>query len=857
MDRKQTSATTMTHEDAPAPVSPSSDAGPVARRRPGSLRRAHASTTIATLAIPAFSLVLGAALMLGVGLPRASESSANADSPAPTAADRVDFNADIRPILSNNCFKCHGPDEGKTEGGRRLDTLEHATSPTKKSRRAIVPTKPGESELIKRVSSSDDDERMPPPEMHKTLTPAEIATLSKWIEEGAEYKPHWSLVPPVKTDAPVVKNAAWCRNFIDPFVLARLEKEGLAPSPEADLETLLRRVSLDLTGLPPSPKEIDDFLADAAKNRDGAYERVVDRLLASDAYGERWARVWLDLARFADTRGYEKDDRRVIWPYRDWVIRAFNSDTPFDRFTIAQLAGDLVDNASDDDLIATAFHRNTMNNDEGGTDDEEFRSAAVVDRVNTTMQVWMGVTAGCAQCHSHRYDPVSQREYYGLFALLDQTQDADRPDESPTFMVGSTEDKARLATLEAALRDREAELAACVAKKDDTDAGKAEVERLTKARDVARAETDAQRARLPSIPIMRELPPDQRRTTKIHIKGSFLNQGDPVEPGVPVAYGKLRESEPRNRLGFAHWLVDRSNPLTARVTVNRWWEQFFGVGIVETVEDFGSQAPMPTHPALLDALAVDFMERGWSMKKLCKSIVTSSTYRQSSRARPECMERDARNLLLWRGPRFRLDAEMLRDSALCAAGLLSPKMYGPSVFPRQPDGIWAMPYSGDSWVLSEGEDRFRRAVYTFIRRTAPYPSMMTFDAGSRESCLPRRIRTNTPLQALTTLNDPVYVEAAQGVARRAVGEGGADPSARAAYMIKLCIGRTPRDGEVERIVSLYQGELAHYTGDNDNAIKMATDPLGALPEGMNAPELAAWTVVANVVLNLDETLTKN
>lgn len=819
-------ASTGTHADSVSPLA---------------IESRHAGVTMS-----AATLALAAGLMLGFGLPRASD-------PAP-AADRVDFNAHIRPILSNNCFKCHGPDEAKAEGGLRLDTLEHATAPTKKNHRAIVPGKPGESELIKRVASKDDDDRMPPPELHKALTPAEVATLSKWIQEGAEYKLHWSLVPPVRGESPAVKNTVWCRSFIDAHVLARLEKEGLSPSPEADKETLLRRVSLDLTGLPPAPKEIDDFLADTS---DAAYERVVDRLLASDAYGERWARLWLDLARFADTRGYEKDDRRTIWPYRDWVIRAFNSDMPFDRFTVSQIAGDLLENSSDDDLVATAFHRNTMNNDEGGTDDEEFRSAAIVDRVNTTMQVWMGVTAGCAQCHSHKYDPVSQREYYGLFAFLDQTQDADKPDESPTFMVGSPEDKAKLAALDAALRDREAELAACVAKNDATDAGKAEVDRLTKARDAARAEADTQRAKLPSIPIMRELPPDQRRTTKIHLKGSFLNRGDPVEPGVPIAYGNLRDNQPRNRLGFARWLVDRANPLAARVTVNRWWEQFFGVGLVETVEDFGSQAPMPTHPALLDALAVEFMDHGWSMKQLCKSIVMSATYRQSSRARAECMERDARNRLLWRGPRFRLDAEMLRDSALSAAGLLSRKLYGPSVFPRQPDGIWAMPYSGDSWVLSAGEDRFRRALYTFIRRTAPYPSMMTFDAGSRESCLPRRTRTNTPLQALTTLNDPVFVEAAQGLARRAVREGGADPKSRAAYMIKLCIGRTPRAGEVERLFSLYEGELANYTASNDSAIKMATDPLGPLPDGASPPELAAWTVVANVVLNLDETLTKN
>lgn len=1046
-------------------------------------RRAPTTGVGPAPAASAAVMVLAAGFMLGSGLPRAGVAA--------PSDDRVDFNADIRPVLSNNCFKCHGPDEAKAEGGLRLDTFEHATAPTRKGHRAIVPGKPGESALIARVSSKDDDERMPPPEMHKRVTPDEIAALSRWIEQGAEYKPHWSLVAPVRHEPPAVKDPAWCRNFIDPFVLARLEKEGLTPSPEADKETLLRRVSFDLTGLPPTPSEIDEFLADTGES---AYEHVVDRLLASSAYGERWARVWLDLARFADTRGYEKDDRRTIWPYRDWVIRAFNSDMTFDQFTIRQIAGDLVEHPTDDDIVATAFHRNTMNNDEGGTDDEEFRNAAVVDRVNTTMQVWMGVTMGCAQCHSHKYDPISNTEYYRFFAFFDQSQDADQPDESPTFAVASKDERARLDSLEAALRDREnavADEAAGLAASDagrtsdapandggetilswlddvlpigarvpgdsqpwrfvegdvrsgsrawvgeapagevrqhffrdaretltiapgDTiivdakpdaagaptqimlqflvgpndwehraywgentitwgvdgtvsrrrmgdvppagrwtrleikpedvglapgttligvafsqvggsvlydrlalttsrpagteyrrsqdaweswalanpaaspddvnailksekssrtpeqvarlreyfiaevhEASRVALERVAQARDEARRALDSARAMLPSIPVMRERPPDQRRVTRIHLKGSFLDLGDPVEPGVPAAYGKMREGEPMNRLGLAHWLIDRANPLTARVAVNRWWEQFFGTGIVETVEDFGSQAPMPSHPDLLDTLAVEFMDRGWSMKRLCKAIVMSAAYRQSSVARRECVERDARNRLLWRGPRFRLDAEMIRDSALAAAGLLSGKMYGPSVFPRQPDGIWAMPYNGDSWVLSRGEDRFRRGLYTFIRRTAPYPSMMTFDAGSRESCLPRRIRTNTPLQALTTLNDPVYVEAAQGLARRAARESGAEPRERAASMIKLVMGRRPRDGEVDRLVALYASEFAHYTGNPDDALKMATDPLGPLPDGAGAPELAAWTVVANVVLNLDEALTKN
>jgi hypothetical protein len=676
--------------------------------------------------------------------------------------------------------------------------------------------------------------------------------LNRWIEQGASWSEHWSYVPPALPPLPEVARQNWPTNGIDYFILARLEAEGLAPSPEADRYTLIRRVSLDLTGLPPTPEEVERFVNDT---RPDAYERLVSRLLDSPAYGERWARVWLDLARYADTNGYEKDGRRTIWRYRDWVIDALNDDMPFDQFTIEQLAGDLLPEPSLDQLIATAFHRNTMNNTEGGTDDEEFRVAAVVDRVNTTMQVWMGTTIGCAQCHNHKYDPLTQREYYELFAFFNQTEDSDKDDNRPTIATPTAEQQAQLGELSQRIEQLREKLPAEGEGSPASDDASEEVNPMQQ--EIDSLEEQRKKIEQTSTPIMRELPADDRRETHIHVRGSFLNKGEPVEAGVPSAFAPLSADARRDRLDLARWLVSPDNPLTARVTVNRYWEKFFGRGIVETSEDFGAQGELPSHPALMDWLATQFIQEGWSMKELCRLIVTSSTYRQSSRVAPGSLEKDPQNRLYARGPRFRLEAEAVRDQALAVSGLLSSKMYGPSVMPPQPPGVWQIVYSGESWETSKGEDKYRRGLYTFWRRTSPYPAMTMFDASSREVCTVRRVRTNTPLQALVTLNDPAFVEAAQALARRIIEHAGQDIEAGIEHAYLRVLSRPPRREETKRIAELYASELAHYQGDPKAAEKMAGSELGPPPDKMPVDSLAAWTVVGNVLLNLDETLTKD
>ncbi len=780
--------------------------------------------------------------------------------PVPSA---VSYTRDVRPILSNRCFKCHGPDESAREAGLRLDTFEGATGALRHGGRAIVPGEPGAGELVRRVTSGDAEERMPPPEAGAPLTAREVETLRRWIAEGGRYEPHWSFVAPRRPEPPRVSDERWVRNEIDRFVLARLDREGIRPSAEADRATLIRRVSLDLTGLPPTPAEVEAFVGDA---RPGAWERVVDRLLASPAYGERMAAAWLDQARYADTKGYEADRRRTMWPWRDWVIRAFNADVPYDRFIAEQLAGDLLPDAGAEGLVATAFHRNTMTNDEGGTDDEEFRVAAVVDRVNTTMQVFMGLTMACAQCHTHKYDPITHTDYYRVFAVFNTTLDADRMDEAPTLPVPVPEREADLARARAIvehaerLPERVAEALARVGSRSGGgSAGDSEAELRAFLDDgIARARADlaAVEATLPQLPIMREQSVEERRTTRRMERGSFLSPAEVVEAGAPSAFHAWPEGAPRDRLGFARWLTDDANPLTARVAVNRVWEQLFGAGLVETSEDFGVQGALPSHPELLDWLATGLVRDGWSVKRLVRSIVMSATYRQSSVATAAALERDPGNRLLARGPRFRLDAETIRDQSLAVSGLLSRKMYGPSVFPPQPEGVWSIVYNADRWETSGGEDRYRRALYTFWRRTSPHPMLTTFDAPSREFCLPRRIRTNTPLQALVTMNDPALVEAAQALARRVMAEGGADPAARAGYAVRVCLARAATEREVERLIALYESELAHYRERPGDAAALATDPLGPLPEGVDAAEAAAWTAVANVLLNLDEFLTR-
>jgi hypothetical protein len=1133
------------------------------------------------------------------------------------AEPQVDFNREIRPILAKKCFVCHGTDEGHREAGLRLDVREAAIAKLDSDAVAIVPGEPGKSELVRRIAAADESERMPPAETGITLTDEQQRLLKQWIAEGASYAPHWAYVKPIRPALPAVKQRDWPTNEIDYFILSRLEQEGIRPMPRADRYTLIRRASLDLRGLPPTPAEVQRFIDDADPL---AYQRLVDRLLEDSAFGERWARMWLDQARYADSRGYGSDPLRPnIWRYRDWVIDAFNSNMPFDQFTREQLAGDLLPGATIDQRVATAFHRNTMTNTEGGTDDEEFRVAAVKDRVDTTMQVWMGITFGCAKCHSHKYEPITQQEYYELFAIFNQTADSDKANESPTLLAPSSSDQQRLREAEMKLAELRSKLempsealvaeqakweaglrlpsewqvleteslkssggttlqrlddgsilasgespatadyeiaaktaldgitafrlealadevlpgggpgrsatgnfvlsqfsvtveeAASAAKgiavrfvrielpgkkqllslaevqafagneniavkgkaiqsstafdgpaqlaidgdtnghyseakstthtgtennpwwevdlgsespidrivvwnrtdgnlgtrlagyrvqlldaahkvvwqeapsgvpnpqrelaisgvrnvglasavADFSQAGFA-VESATQGTDLATkgwaiapqtgkshwaafiaaapiaglknpllrftlqqqfeqprhtlgrfrlsATTDrsvlkrtgisaeilalvdtpaaersaAQQAKLaahyrtlapslkplrdeiaalekarptpPAVPVMQELPIEKRRATHIMVKGNFLSPGEAVEPALPSAFHHIALKNKPGRMELADWLLHDENPLTARVAVNRLWAQIFGIGIVETEEDFGIQGELPSHPALLDYLATEFVAQGWDTKKLIKSIVTSQAYCQSARVAPEALAKDPRNRWLSRGPRFRLEAEMVRDQALALSGLLSRKLHGPSVFPPQPAGLWQAAFNGErTWATSSGEDKYRRGLYTFWRRTTPYPSMATFDAPSREICALRRIRTNTPLQAFVTLNDPVYVEAAQALARRMARKGGDSVAKRASFGLQLCLVRPPTEEQIRSLVELFDAEVAHYRNDSTAAKQMIGDTLGPIPEGVDQAELAAWTVVANVLLNLDAVLMK-
>jgi len=671
--------------------------------------------------------------------------------PALGAEAEVDFQRDIRPLLAKRCFACHGPDANSRKANLRLDTREGATG-MGGGLTGIVPGSSAQSRVVARISHLT---RPMPPEGER-LTSAQIEMIKKWIDAGALYRNHWSFDRPVRPDPPAVRHRGWLRNAIDHFVLAKLEQQRLNPSREADRRTLARRLSLDLIGLPPSPELVREFAAD---NHPDAYERLVDRLLAMPQYGERWARVWLDLARYADTQGYERDFRRSVWPYRDWLIRAFNANMPFDQFTIQQLAGDLLPSPSQDDLIATGFHRNTMTNSEAGSDDEEYRGLAVKDRVAVTGQVWMGLTWGCAQCHTHKYDPISHTEFYQLYAFLNQTEDADRYDDAPSIKVGDG-----------------------------------------------------------STLVMRELAPDKQRVTRIHLRGNFLDPGPEVTPGTPAALHSFPQQSPRNRLGLAQWLVSKDNPLTARVTVNRFWARLFGRGIVESEEDFGTQGSQPSHPQLLDWLATEFMQRDWDMKGLLKTIVMSATYRQVSDASPELLKRDPYNRLLARGARYRLDAEAIRDQALSVSGLLSSKMYGAPVMPWQPEGIWQVVYNSEQWLTGPGEDRYRRSLYTFLRRTSPYPWLAAFDAPGGDVCAIRRIRTNTPLQALASLNDPLSMEAAQRLALRTLREAELSDKARASRMFELVLGREPTAQEAQRILTLHRQAADLRPGDSAQSL---------------------------------------
>lgn len=766
----------------------------------------------------------------------------------------VSYNKDVRPILNDKCLACHGG--VRQAGGFSLLFAEEALRPNESGKPAFIAGDPDASELIRRVRHSDPDERMPLD--HPPLDAHEIEILETWIAEGAKWETHWAYEIPEPTDPPRTRNRQWANNGIDRFVLSALESAGLQPAEQASCTTLMRRVSLDLTGLPPAPEAVDAFCSDLSGN---AYEKVVDELLASPGFGERWAAMWLDLARYADSKGYEKDGPRTIWKYRDWVIDAFNRDLPFDQFTIEQLAGDLLPNPTEDQLIATAFHRNTMNNDEGGTDDEEFRMAAVIDRTNTTWEVWMGTTMACVQCHSHPYDPFTQQEYYEFLAFFNNTADQDTPDESPTLKTYADSNRADVEALVAWLAgEQRMDLA-------HYPLG-AQVDTLLAADLASMPALQARRDSLAAIPLESKTPiyqetasADQRKTHLLN-RGNFLDPLDAVQPGTPAVMPVFPSMASKDRLGLAQWIVNAENPLTSRVIVNRFWEQLFGTGLIETTEDFGTQGLPASHPALLDWLAVQFAQtHDWSIKALLKEMVMSATYRQAFDGAPQKLEADPNNRLFSRGARIRLSAEQIRDQALAVSGLLSKKMYGPSVYPYQPAGIWNAPYSSMKWEVSEGEDKYRRGLYTYWRRSAPYPSMVAFDSPSREFCVSRRISTNTPLQALVTLNDPVFVEAAKALALRVLEEGHEELDAQLIRAFKLALVRDPVPAELAALRELFK-EAYFEAEDRVGGDVMPGTQLPAETESEASaaldedPQVAALTVVTNAILNLDEFIMK-
>ncbi len=806
----------------------------------------------------------------------------------PAAFGTIEFVRDIAPIFAKNCYACHGPQ--KQRGGVRLDDGAAALKGGN-SGRIIVAGKPAESRLLIVMSGLDAEVIMPPKEK-MPLTKAEIGRLRAWIEQGAKWpqkagsqasgakSDHWAfqpirraVPPPLATEPPPLAKGGpggVARNDIDRFVLARLEKEKFAPSPPADPVTLIRRVSLDLLGLPPTPREIDEFVDDS---RPDAYERLIERLLASPHYGERWGRHWLDLARYADSDGYEADRPRPYhWRYRDWVIGAFNRDLPFDQFTIEQLAGDLLPSATLAQKTATGFHRNTLTNREGGTDQEQFRVEACVDRVNTTAKVWLGMTLGCAQCHDHKYDPFSQREYYQFFAFFNPDNETDVPAPLPGDAAALAAFGKRKAELERQIAEKVAlwenglatvdrtKLSDAVAKIVQVPTEKRnDKQRQALADHVGKSDAAAAKLNKALADHLKKAPTPAyvptlsggSRETQILIRGDFLRPGAAVQAGTPVVLPPLKSANQPNRLDLARWLVSADNPLTARVIANWMWHHYFGRGLVATLEDFGTQGDKPSHPELLDHLAAQFIEMKWSMKALHRTIVTSTTYRQSSKTRPELASRDPINLLLARQNRLRFEAEILRDNALAVSGLLARKIGGPSVKPPQPAGISELTYAGSAkWVESKGEDRYRRGMYTWFQRTSPYPMLTTFDAPDGNLCCVRRDRTNTPLQALTLLNDATFVECAQALAKRIVTEKKGSASERLDHGFRLCFGRHPTPPEHEHLLKLYDEVLALCRANPKEATRLTGTT------GDAGVEIAAWMTVARLLMNLDEFVTR-
>ncbi|MGI9517099.1 MAG: PSD1 and planctomycete cytochrome C domain-containing protein [Pirellulaceae bacterium] len=751
-----------------------------------------------------------------------------------TAYAQISFNQQIRPLLSRHCTVCHGPDESSREADLRLDQRSAAIADLG-GYAAILPGDPDSSELIARISDTDDP--MPPEEHGHRLSDDEVELLRAWIREGAVYEQHWSFVKPQRPALPDVDNLQWATSEIDQFILHRQQEHELSPSPPAHPTRLIRRVALDLTGLPPSREQVDRYVSNATLE---TYEQIVDELLADSAYGEHWASMWLDQARYADTVGYAGDEPRTIWPWRDWVIESFNDNMPFDQFTLDQLAGDLLPDPTRRQRLATAFHRNTLNNNEGGTSDEEFRTVAIKDRLSTTLSTWMGLTARCAECHSHKYDPISHQEYYELLDFFNQTADADLENDSPYLTVYEDHDVVQ-ELVDQQVHDLLVQVMTGELR------GRSFVFVAVKLHALASELDEAVR-----VPVLVELSDGDRRPTHVMLRGNFQNLGDEVQANVPGAFHRLEGILPRDRLALAHWILASENPLTARVIVNRIWARLFGRGIVVTEEDFGTQGSPPSHPQLLDWLAVDFRENGWDVKRLIKQIVMSSTYRQTSRNHREIRAVDPENRWLSRGPRNRLPAETIRDQALAVSGLLSTEMYGEPVFPPNPIKRVVNAFKDASvWNSSTGPDRYRRAIYTFLKRSQPHPLFETFDMSTRDVCSLRRIGTNNPLQSFMTLNAEVFVEAARALAVRMAAAD--SPHHQIAMGLELALVRPADLEQVHVLQTLYDRSLTEYREQPEDAVELVADPDIPLHE---APQLAALTVVANVILNLDEFLTR-
>lgn len=753
------------------------------------------------------------------------QSCNNSDSHATaqrTIPDSVSYNFDIRPILSDKCYACHGPDANKREAGLRLDIAENAYKALKENPKAhaLVPGKPQLSEVFLRISSKDTSMMMPPPSSNLKLSVHEINLIEKWIKQGAKYEKHWAFIAPKKPIIPEVKNKQWAKNEIDYFILHKQEQMEMTPNQEADKERLLKRASLDITGLPPSLEMMDRFLADKSAN---AYEKIVDQLLKSPAYGEKMAVHWMDVSRYADSHGYQDDGYRTQWPWRDWVIYAFNKNMHYDDFITWQLAGDLLPDANKEKLLATGFNRNHKITEEGGVVDEEYRVAYVTDRSNMFGKALIGVTIECAPCHDHKYDPISQKEYYQLSAFFNNIKEV-----GLESTIGGPETYAKKPFIE--ITDEEVKKVLTFINKQDTN-------KLI-------------------VSVMGDR--DTVRKTYILNRGAYDAHGEEVQAGTPKAILPFSNKYPKNRLGLTQWLFDKRNPLTSRVFVNQMWQEFFGKGIVKTSGDFGMQGELPSHPELLDWLAVDFMNSGWNIKRLVKQLVTSSTYRQSAVVTPEKLNTDPENIFFARAPRYRVQAEFIRDIVLSSSGLLNKTIGGPSVKPYQPPGLWEGATSGRGILATYKQDHgvslYRRGLYTFIKRTVPPPTMGIFDASNRDQCEVKRLKTNTPLQALVMMNDPVVLEASRVLAAKLLKEN-SETKDKIIKAFRLIVCRKPNEKEITLLTNYYIEELKTLkTQDAEKLIAIGEFPQ---PEIKNKKMLAAMMQVISTLYNLEETITKS